>query len=303
MIEFELKESVLRADVPLAGHSTMRVGGNARYFFEIGEAAELPYILRRCRDFEIPVSLLGAGSNTLVSDYGTEGAVLWFGPRWAGVERLGEDRLYVRAGASVPGLCRRAAELGLSGLEFACGIPASAGGATAMNCGAFGGAWAERVVYVDAVCGCDAGSACLGDAVRLTAAECGFGYRDSRILREGLAVTGVCLRLVPSAPERVLAAMHEVSEKRRRTQGVTLPSLGSVFRREEGLPPPAKLIDDCGLKGFAIGGAAVSERHAGYIVNRGGATCENILALIAHIKSTVWEKCGIILHEEIRRMS
>ena len=294
MILFEEIRSGFVPNVCLAPYTTIRVGGNAQYFFEIGSEADLLLILSRCRAYGIPVSLLGNGSNTLVSDYGTEGAVLHFGRGFSGVRTEGET-VRVQAGASLPALVRKLAADGLGGLEFACGIPASVGGATVMNCGAFGGEWAERVLFADVIEG--------GKRKRLSGRDCGFGYRTSIFARDpSLVVLEVGLRMTRESPERIAAGIAEISERRARTQGVTQPSLGSVFRRTEGAPPPAKLIDDCGLKGFRIGGAEVSRRHAGFIVNAGGATCENICALIAHIKSTVREKCGIMLSEEIRRL-
>ena len=294
MIEFECKKSKLRANVPLSAYSTMGVGGNAQYFFEIADEAELGYILSRCRDYEIPYFLLGNGSNTLFSDYGYEGAALHFGRAFARTERQGEF-LLVQSGKLLPALVRLTAEAGLSGLEFACDIPASAGGGVAMNCGAFGGAICERVAWVDVLCGC-------GEIRRLSAEECVFGYRDSIFLHSpACAVISVAFRLTPSSPERVRAKIAEIRALRQARQGVREKSLGSVFLAADGIPA-AKLIDACGLKGARIGGAAVSEKHAGYIVNLGNATCENILSLIGHIKSTVYAKYGIMLHEEIRKI-
>lgn len=294
MIEFELDRSRLRAHEPLSGHSTMGVGGPAQYFFEIADAGELRRIVARCRDYEIPRVTLGNGSNTLFSDYGYEGAVLHLGRLFAGVTQEG-TLLRVQSGKLLPALARLAAEEGLSGLEFACDIPASLGGGTAMNCGAFGGELAERVEYAEVLCGC-------GELRRLTPAECAFGYRDSVFLHSPeCIVTEVGLRLVRSSRERVRARMSEIRALRRERQGVKEKSLGSVFLSADGVPA-ARLIDACGLKGFRIGGAAVSERHAGYVVNLGDATCENILALIAHIKSTVYRKYGIMLREEIRKI-
>lgn len=294
MIEFELKKTSLRAHAPLSAHSTMGVGGPAQYFFEVADEGELCYILARCRDYEIPRVTLGNGSNTLFSDYGYEGAVLHFGRNFAKVSREGE-LLRVQSGKLLPALARYAAEVGLSGLEFACDIPASVGGGVAMNCGAFGGELAERVEYVEIVCGC-------GKKRRLSPAECGFGYRDSVFLHSpACCVTEVGLRLAPSTSERVRARTAEIRALRREKQGVRERSLGSIFLAQDGIPA-AKLIDACGLKGFRIGDAAVSERHAGYIVNLGNATCENIISLITYIKSTVYRKYGIMLHEEIRKI-
>lgn len=294
MIEFELKKTSLRAHAPLSAHSTMGVGGPAQYFFEVADEGELCYILARCRDYEIPRVTLGNGSNTLFSDYGYEGAVLHFGRNFAKVSREGE-LLRVQSGKLLPALARYAADAGLSGLEFACDIPASVGGGVAMNCGAFGGELAERVEYVEIVCGC-------GKKRRLSPAECGFGYRDSIFLHSpACCVTEVGLRLAPSTPERVRARTAEIRALRREKQGVRERSLGSIFLAQDGIPA-AKLIDACGLKGFRIGDAAVSEQHAGYIVNLGNATCENIISLITYIKSTVYRKYGIMLHEEIRKI-
>ena len=295
MKEWHLSESLVREDVLLADYSTIRVGGNARYFFEVGSEEDLVRILGRCRAEGIPLSVLGGGSDTLIPDEGTDGGVLWIGKRFSGVEEIGAGRLIVRAGTSVPELVRKTADMGLAGLEFACGIPATAGGATVTNCGAFGGEWAERVLWADALEN--------GKFVRISAKDCGFSYRKSVFMQQkDLIVVSVCLELSPDEPTRIRSRIREITALRRKTQGVTQPSLGSVFRRTEGAPPPARLIDECGLKGYRIGGAAVSEAHAGFIVNLGGATCQNICSLILHISSTVRKKYGIILQEEIRRL-
>ena len=236
--------------------------------------------------------VLGKGSNLLVSDKGIRGVVLLLAGEFKKVELLGNGRLRAGAGASLASVCAFARDQGLSGLEFAWGIPGSVGGAVTMDAGAYGG---EMRDVVERVCH-------LTEEGTLSSAageELGFSYRKSRYTGGREVIAWADYKLQPGDPTQIGAQMEELMARRKAKQPYDMPSAGSVFKRPEGAYAAA-LIEECGLKGRRVGGAQVSEKHAGFIVNTGGATCGDVLALIGQIQQEVREKKGISLETEVR---
>ena len=242
----------------------------------------------------MPYFVLGNGSNVLVPDEGLRGAVLTLEGAFKAVELSGSGRLLCGAGASLAAVCAFARSNALTGLEFAWGIPGSLGGALYMNAGAYDGEMkqvAARVWFVEP----DGTPGSLsGEALR-------FGYRTSAFMHTKRIITRAELHLESGAEAEITAKMDDLMQSRKSKQPVDLPSAGSVFKRPEG-HFAGSLIESCGLKGCAIGGACVSEKHAGFIVNRGGATCTDVERLIEHIQETVLRETGVQLEPEIRRV-
>ena len=287
-----LPVGAVTADEPMENYTSFRIGGPCDWMAVPQTEEELCRVLAFVRSEEIPYFVLGNGTNLLCSDAGFRGVVI----RTAKLDALSVCGETVRAGAglSMTRTAFAAANASLTGLEFAHGIPGSIGGGVVMNAGAYGGEMAQvisRVFCVDRT----------GVAKEFTLAEAELGYRSSRFQREDLIVTGAELKLAAGDREAIRATMADLAERRRSKQPLELPSAGSVFKR----PPngfAAAMIDECGLKGYRIGGACVSEKHAGFIVNLGGATCADVLALVDHIKARVSEAFGTELQCEIKRL-
>lgn len=283
----------LRCREPMALHTTFKIGGPAGRMLFLEDAAQLGAVLKVLRERGIPWLVLGNGSNLLVSDKGLPGAVLCLCGSFKKIEVLPDGcTLRAGAGASLAAVCAFAREQGLAGLEFAWGIPGSVGGAAFMNAGAYGGEMKDvvaRVYHVDA-CG-GAGSA-AGE-------ELGFSYRKSRYSGGQSVITGVEFALHHGDISQISARMDDLMARRKEKQPYDLPSAGSVFKRPAN-GYAAAMIDQCGLKGLRVGGAQVSEKHAGFIVNTGGATCGDVLGLIGKIKEEVKARTGTVLECEVR---
>ena len=274
---------------PMSRHCSFRVGGAAAAFCRVSDEAQLAALLALLRREGVPYAVIGRGSNLLVSDGGFPGAVVQLADAPASLRREG-DCVSAWAGVTLARLAVFAREQGLAGLEFAHGIPGSLGGGILMNAGAYGGEMKDVVVsvrYLDAA-----------GAVRETA-EPGFAYRHSRFSDSGEIVLGAALRLRPDAPDAIAARMAELWEKRSASQPLSLPSAGSTFKRPA-TGYAAAMIDGAGCKGLAVGGAQVSEKHAGFVVNRGGATAADVKALMAQVQRRVLEKYGVELQPEVR---
>lgn len=279
-------------DLPLAQYTTFRIGGPAAlalFPLNIQAAQEA---LAAVSAADLPYSVIGNGSNLLCADDGFAGAVLFTGK----MKHFTFDGNMVTAdaGASLNALAREAQRRGLDGLAFAYGIPGTVGGALRMNAGAYGGEIADVVTS----------SLCYDPdrhiAEQLT--EHAFGYRHSIYAeRPNTVALAVTMRLTPGDSVEILARMQDYMQRRRDKQPLELPSAGSIFKRPVGYFA-GKLIEDCGLKGYTIGGAQVSEKHAGFIVNRGGATADDVLRLIDHIRSTVLRIYGVELECELIRL-
>ncbi len=286
-----LPDCPLEGDVPLSGYTTIRTGGPAKLFMEAASAEDICGALKAASGLGIPLLVIGAGSNVLLSDEGFDGLVIHCGGMYAAAAVEGQE-ITAKAGAGLPALARLALRHGLSGLEFAAGIPGSAGGAALMNAGAYGGDMSQvvrSVLYADR----------SGRRGTFSGGEIAYAYRTSRLLREGLTVLSVTMRLEKSSEEQIASRMEEMLSRRRAAQPLQLPSAGSFFKRPAG-HSAGELIDRCGLKGHRIGGAAVSGLHAGFFVNLGGATTGDFLSLMRHVQRVVLEQHGVLLEPEVR---
>ena len=273
----------------LSRHTTFHIGGPARFFAMPQTAAQTAALLDYAREAGLCHTVIGNGSNLLVPDEGYAGLVIRMPegePAWDGNE------VTVSAGFSLARLSAQAAERGLGGLTFAPGIPGTVGGAVVMNAGAYGGE--IRDTLMGSVCYTPQGIR------RLSAAEHGFSYRHSVYSdHSAWIVLEAAFRLVLADREQLAAEMADFALRRREKQPLEYPSAGSAFKRPAG-NFAGKLIEDAGLKGFAVGGAQVSEKHAGFVINRGGATCADVLALMEHVQHTVYERFGVMLEPEVR---
>lgn len=276
---------------PLSRHTTFKIGGPAAVFCEPETEEQLAAALRSCKKAGARCYLLGKGSNILFADEGFDGVVLCLG-RLPGRIRHEGDTLWAGAGESLARVCVAAAKAGLSGMEFAYGIPGSVGGAVYMNAGAYGGEIKDvlqAVTFLDET----------GGEHTLPAAQLQLGYRTSVFEQRPWCVLRAQFGLAPGDPEEIGARMREYAERRAEKQPLDLPSAGSTFKRPAGAFAGA-LIQQCGLRGFSVGGAAISEKHCGFVVNQGGATCADVLALTDEVCRIVREKTGYALEKEIR---
>lgn len=294
--ETDLKGILLSRDVPMSRLTTFRIGGPLDLLAEPKDPGELQRVLAFCREHRLPWLVLGLGSNLLVRDKGIRGVGIRLGgdfKSWR-AEGVGPGSVRVKAGAAVTlaDLSRGTARLGLTGLEFACGIPGSLGGAVFMNAGAYDGELSPLVTEVEAL---DP----VSGPVRYSHAELEFGYRFSRLQREPQVLTEVILTLAAGDPDTAMARIDQLTNSRESKQPLDMPSAGSVFRRPPG-HYVGPLIEAAGLKGFSIGGAQVSTKHAGFIVNTGNATAQDVLDLIAHIQRAVKAANGVDLIPEYR---
>ena len=275
---------------PMAQYTTLRLGGPADLLAEPATPEQLVQLLKAAHELHIPVTLMGHGSNLLVKDGGIRGLVIRICREMRRIEVQG-DTLRAEAGAMLSSLAMTAAENSLGGLTFASGIPGTVGGGVYMNAGAYGGEMSQVVTLVEGV-------DLAGEAFAYTGEEMQFAYRHSRLMDENKIVTHVTCRLPRADREVLIKEMVELNRRRAEKQPLTLPSAGSTFKRPVGGYASA-LVDECGLKGASIGGAQVSEKHAGFLVNKGG-TAADFLALIAHVQQVVMEQKGIMLEPEVR---
>ena len=286
---FAPAERVLE-DEPMSRHTTFRIGGPADALFFPANADELSRALRIAEELDEPCFVMGNGSNLLVRDGGLRGLVICVGEPMSAISVEGTT-VRAQAGASLSRLAREALNAGLAGLVFASGIPGSVGGAVAMNAGAYGGEICNvlsRALVLD-----------NGVAAWKSAEELHMGYRNSDVLRRGLIVLEAEFALSEGDRDALLAETNELARRRREKQPLNLPNAGSTFKRPEGHFAGA-LIQEAGLKGCRVGGAQVSELHAGFIVNAGGATARDVLDLIAHVRARVKETSGVDLEPEVR---
>ena len=275
---------------PMSRHTPFRVGAPADVPFLPESEEQLLQALSIAREAGVPCFVIGNGSNLVVKDGGIRGLVIALGEGMAAIARAGET-LTAWAGASLARVSAYAQASGLSGLEFASGIPGTLGGGCAMNAGAYGGQLSD--VLVDARVLLD------GEVCTLTVEEMQMGYRTSLPLRRGGIVISARFALTPDDPEAIAARMRELNARRRDKQPLNHPSAGSTFKRPEGYFAGA-LIEQAGLKGKRVGGAQVSEMHAGFIVNTGGATAADILTLIGTVQDEVADRFGVRLETEVR---
>ncbi|MGI6359273.1 MAG: UDP-N-acetylmuramate dehydrogenase [Bacillota bacterium] len=282
---------LVELDVPMSEHTTFRIGGPADALAVPTTIPELKELLQFCAKQQLPIMVIGRGSNLLVRDGGLRAVVIKIADAMSTVA-LKEDGLQAEAGISLAALSRTAASAGFGGLEFASGIPGTLGGALMMNAGAYGGTMQDVVQQVTAL---DS----VGNEHVLSAEELDFGYRHSALLQRQLIAVSARLRLPEQDPMISKQIMADLANRRREKQPIHLPSAGSVFKRPPGHYAGA-LIQQAGLMGKRIGGAEVSTLHAGFIVNIGGATAADVESLIQHVQQTVYDKFGVWLETEVR---
>ena len=274
----------------LSNCTSFKIGGKADLFISPDSTEKLSAVISVCNENNVKVLVLGKGSNLLVSDNGFKGVVISTS-MLDKIELIDETTIYCQSGVTLSRLCRFALENSLTGLEFAFGIPGSAGGAAYMNAGAYGGEMKD-VLYK-----CDHLTA-DGSISSFTDSELDLSYRHSAYSKSDKIITALYLKLKKGDKNSIKAKMDELMSKRRDKQPLEYPSAGSTFKRPEGYFAGA-LVEGCGLKGFTVGGAQVSEKHAGFVINIGGATASDVLAVIEHCKKTVYESNGVILEPEV----
>ena len=279
-------------DEPMAKHTSFKIGGNADVFLKVGTLATLKELLNALRAKAIPYFILGNGSNLLVSDNGIRGVVIKLVGDFQKIELVDEDIIECGAGVHLIKLCRFAQQNALSGLEFAYGIPATVGGAVFMNAGAYDGEMKDVLLSTENLTP-------SGERITLAASELDLSYRHSRYSATGEIILSARLKLKRGNAAQIKDKMDGFLARRREKQPLKYPNAGSVFKRPPG-NYAGTLIQTCGLKGKKIGGAEVSTKHAGFIVNTGGATCQDVLRLISHIQATVLEKADVALESEVR---
>lgn len=280
----------LLAQEPMAKHTSFRIGGPADVLAQPADEAELAALLKRAAEHAVPVTLIGNGSNLLVRDKGIRGLVIKLSNSFSDMKALGNE-LTFGSGISLAMASKKAASLSLSGLEFAVGIPGTIGGAVYMNAGAYDGEMAKVVTSVRVM---DR----EGKISELKASELAFAYRHTALQNSGLIVTSVTCVLQPDEADAIAAKMADFSQRRISKQPLELPSAGSMFKRPVGYFA-GTLIDQTGLKGYTVGGAQVSTKHAGFVVNVGGATAQDVLQLISDVQSKVFAAHGVRLEPEV----
>ncbi len=281
----------VKRGVPMSLHTTFKIGGNAAVMVEADNSNQLSMIVRAANADNLDYIVLGKGSNVVVNDGGLDKVVIKLTGELAKFNRLDNTTCYCGAGLSLAGLCREAENNSLAGLEFAWGIPGSVGGAVYMNAGAYGGEMKDvvfSVTHIDRE----------GRLGTIKADDLDFGYRHSVYKENGYTIIGATFRLRLDSRTEIRNRMDDYMNRRKTKQPLEFPSAGSVFRRPEGAFAGA-LIEQCGLKGASVGGAQVSPKHAGFIVNTGGATAEDVKALIEKIQKTVKDETGYDLKREV----
>jgi UDP-N-acetylmuramate dehydrogenase len=284
------EDNVLEGE-PMSGHTTFKIGGPADLFVIPEDPEEVRDVVAACREAGEPYFVLGRGSDLLVSDDGYRGVIIAIADGLVNVS-VDDEVMTCQAGVSLREASEMACELGLTGLEFACGIPGSVGGACFMNAGAYDGCIADVLASVRALM--PDGSICDIDADDLQ-----MGYRTSRVRTEGLVVLSASFKLHEGDPEAIREKMDDLTQRRESKQPLELPSAGSTFKRPEG-HFAGKLISDAGLQGYRMGGAEVSTKHAGFVVNVDNATAADVHAVIEHVQDEVERQFGVRLEPEVR---
>lgn len=286
------KDSIL-IDEPMSRHTTFRVGGPADFFVTPKAEEEVRDVIRICKEAGMPYYIIGNGSNLLVSDAGYRGVIVQIYKEMNEVKVEG-DLVKAQAGALLSGIAAKALGAELSGFEFASGIPGTIGGACVMNAGAYGGEMKDVLEFVTVLTG-------EGKIIELGRNELELGYRTSVIAKKGYIVLGAVLKLERGDGEKIKTYMDELKEKRVTKQPLEYPSAGSTFKRPEGYFA-GKLIEDAGLRGFQVGGAQVSEKHCGFVINRDHATAADIMELMRQVQIRVKENSGVDLEPEVKRL-
>lgn len=289
-IKYRISSERVLTDEPMSKHTTFRIGGNADVFVSISNELELVELIKYLKEENVPYFIIGNGSNLLVSDKGFQGVIIEIGSHYKDI-RVRENQIIARAGAMLSSVSHIALEYNLTGMEFASGIPGTVGGAIIMNAGAYGGEMKQvasqiRVIMPD------------GEIKNLTNEDMKFEYRNSRAKKEGFIILQVTYQLSKGDREVIDGIMRDLNMKRRDKQPLEYPSAGSTFKRPVG-NFAGKLIADAGLKGFSIGGAQVSEKHAGFLINKDNATSADMYELIMEVRDRVKEYSGVELEPEV----
>lgn len=301
-------EEAFALDEPMSTHTTFRIGGPARVFCEPQTEGQIEDLIKLFAREEIPYTVIGNGSNLLVSDRGYDGVVVRLLDKFAEIKevRLSKEEkamvpcqdaavfIKVQAGARNWRIGNYLLEKEVSGFEFATGIPGTIGGAVMMNAGAYGGEMKDIVCFAEVL---DK----EGNLLKLSNKDMKFAYRRSAIYTDDLIVINVILGLPKGNPTEIKGLMDDLAGRRRTKQPLEFPSGGSTFKRPEG-HYASQLIDEAGLRGFTVGGAQVSEKHAGFVINKGGATAEDVVDLVKKVSDIVFEKSGVHLEMEVRKL-
>lgn len=280
---------------PMARHTTFRIGGPAEAYVIPTSTEQIARTVEVCKNAGVAWTVIGNGSNLLVSDAGVRGVVIRMeGSSWYAVGTDGEKDLFqVSAGTLFSSFAKAVCKDGYTGLEYATGIPGSVGGAVVMNAGAYGGEVKDSLVCADVL-------SKDGNVERRMLADLKLSYRHSNVLENGDTVLSAVFALLKSNQiDEIAATVADLSEKRKEKQPLEYPSAGSTFKRPEGYFA-GKLIDDCGLRGFQIGGAQVSEKHCGFVINKGNATAADVCNLISEVQRIVYERFGVELETEVK---
>ena len=284
-------EERVRTDEPMKNHTTFRVGGPADFFVTPETSEEVRAVIDMCRSEEIDCHIIGNGSNLLVSDRGVRGVVVQIAKAMNKIESNGEQ-IRAQAGALLSEVAAHALKDGLAGFEFAAGIPGTLGGACVMNAGAYGGEMKDVLYEVTVLTP-------QGEFLVLKEDELELGYRTSVIARKGYIVLEAVIRLKKGDEEEIRRQMEDLRDRRISKQPLEYPSAGSTFKRPEGYFA-GKLIQDAGLRGYTFGGAQVSEKHCGFVINRGEATARNVRDLVAYVQQEVRRQFGVDLELEVK---
>lgn len=289
LVEIVSASNVVK-DKPLKNHTYTKLGGNADYFVTPETYEQVQAIVKLVQKEKVPFTLLGNGSNLIIRDGGIRGIVMYLGKFTA--IKVEQDMIHAQAGALIADVSQAALQHSLTGLEFACGIPGSVGGALFMNAGAYGGEIKDILVSAKVVNK-------TGELIDVRAVDLDLAYRTSNIEANGYIVLEATFQLAKGDYAVIKALMDDLTERRISKQPLEYPSCGSVFKRPPGYFA-GKLIQDSGLQGVSIGGAEVSRKHAGFIINKNNATAAEYIALIEHVQKTVKEKFGVTLEREVR---
>ena len=291
----KLKLSAIAQDIafdePMSRHTTFRIGGNADAFVNASSSQEIVSVITYCDEHRIPYMFMGNGSNMLVGDGGIRGVVISIGANMSKIQVV-DNMIYAQAGALMSKVAAAALNAELTGFETLSGIPGTIGGGVFMNAGAYGGEIKnvlKNVTYI----------AKNSNIVTRDASDLELGYRSSRFSKKGGIIVKCCFELERGNKDEIAAAMKDYAQRRSDKQPLSFPSAGSTFKRPEG-HFAGKLIQDAGLMGYSIGGAQVSDKHAGFIINTGGATAKDVLDLMEHVKKVVFDNSGVMLEPEVR---
>lgn len=288
-----MSEEQVKTEEPMKNHTTFRVGGPAEFFVMPRSAEEVKKVIDLCRRESFPYYIIGNGSNLLVSDQGYRGVVLQIYKEMSYIE-IEENVVVAQAGALLSAIANKALENGLTGFEFAAGIPGTLGGACVMNAGAYGGEMKDVLEEVTVLTE-------EGEVLTIPKENLELGYRTSIIARKGYIVLEARIQLREGEKEAIKSLMEELKDKRVSKQPLEYPSAGSTFKRPEGYFA-GKLIQDAGLRGFSVGGAQVSEKHCGFVINRENATAADVAELMRQVSARVEEEFGVKLEPEVMRL-